>query len=197
MGHAGPDAARGSAIVRWALTAWLIVLAGCSSSANSPCFGIAVGDHLSLEFVDTYDVNSMMQWSGPESSTATCGFGFDVERGQTLDATIADSWSGEDAGCRVAAPVFNAFSGWTWTKQSNGAASPFGGVLLQGNYSASRGTCSGSMALVAKVANGADPFAPSVPGSIPNVVLSRVFTGPGTADCETCFGYFVVNVRRQ
>ena len=196
MSHAGPNAASTSAGMRWAFAAWLFALVGCGST-DSPCYGVAVGNHLSLELVDTYDVNSEMQWAGFTGSTATCGFGFDVARGQVLEATIASSFTGDNAGCRVGSPDFPDFSDWDWARKTNVAMEPFGGTLLQGSYSATRGACNGDLELIARVTDGADPFAPSVPGSVPNVILSRVFTGPGTADCGTCFGYFVVNVQRQ
>ncbi len=60
----------------------------------------------------------------------------------------------------------------------------------------SDGSCSGSLQLVFSV-HGRTPFAASVQGTAPNVVLTRDFFGTGSASCPaSCIGNFVVNLQK-
>jgi len=179
-----------------ALSALLLgVLCGIPCCADrSPCYGLTAGDRVDITVVEPYDQNSQYLLTnnvlfGP---TPGCGFGFDLSQGLVLHATVAENES--DRNCKVAAPTFEPFNGWTWTLSSDPGTPD---TVLAGAYSASDGACTGLVALTFYVESG-DPLQPSVPGQVPHVVMTRQFDGsaPDTPTCHGCLGNFVVNLHK-
>jgi hypothetical protein len=169
-------------------------LSNCSSPAPPPCYGVHVGDKIAITIVDFYDRQSTYLVLGPYASF-TCGFGFDLVKGQELTATVVDSRADVNSdACTVGIIEIAPFQNWTWAP----AAEAFGGSpdILVGEFRASNGSCQGALQITV-VVTGTDPFAPSVQGQIPNVIMGRAFNaGSGTNCPMSCVGDFVVNLKK-
>ena len=86
------------------------------------------------------------------------------------------------------------FGAWKWTLHG---AQTGNSDDLGGQYEASNGVCSGVVLLELRVTSGANPFAPSVPGQVPNVIMNRGWLSGSGPGCPTsCGGSFLVNLKR-
>jgi hypothetical protein len=169
----------------------LIGLLSCSTGPSGVCFGVHVGDKITISVVDVYGPGSPYTQIDPVYNH--CNFGFDLVQGQSLLATVVASASIDDV-CTVGQVSIAPFGAWTWTSaQPAPGHSP---QILVGDFTAANGSCTGHVQTVFTV-YGKDPFASSQPGQVPNVVLTRNFVGSGLPNCPTsCAGEFVVNLQK-
>jgi hypothetical protein len=178
---------------------FLVALAGAPACQGNPppCFGINVGDKIAITVVDTLVVPADNIDSYDSGMSGICGFGLDLSQGSVLQATVtATVDDGSLGSCAVGVAQYQPFSGWTWTLSQNIAAAAFP-YLLVGEYSATNGTCSGTVNVTLRDTEGVSPFDPSIPGQPPNVILNRSFSGGGPGCPTECQGDFVVNLQRQ
>jgi hypothetical protein len=179
--------------------AFVLIVASAGPSAciakTPPCFDIAVGDPIAIVVVDTY-VDTATGISSYDSGFPTiCGFGFDLSQGAVLQATVVGRAENPPDACYAGVAQIAPFGGWTWTLTGNGSGPPLSALV--GSYAATNGTCMGKVDVSLAVAT-ANPFSPSVPGEMPNVIMSRSFSGSGEPGCPTmCTGEFVVNLQKQ
>jgi hypothetical protein len=182
-----------SALSRIAVVAPVVSALHVSACGDPPpCDGIKVGDRFAITVIDTYVAPG---YGKPYDAglPEVCGFGMDVFQGQTLVATVTENEPTPGGLCMAATVRFEPFTGWTWTLNNHQSGSTQ--FILSGEYDATNGVCTGWLQVTFKVSNGADPFAPSVPGKTPNVVMNRMFSG-AEAGCPRCSGDFVVNLKR-
>lgn len=158
-----------------------------------------MGDKVAVTIVDAYDGSSNYIQVFPFN--LTCEFGVDLVQGQVLQATVVDSTNnGIDDRCNTGiatiAPFSNPTGNWTWNPAGQQSAGP-GSEILAGSYRADNGSCQASVGIDLTV-YGKDPFAPSVQGHVPNVILKRFLIGSGSGpSCPMqCAGNFVVNLKK-
>jgi hypothetical protein len=165
--------------------------AACSSP---PCFGLKVGDQFAITVVDTIASPGLSYDAGRAD---VCGFGLDFSPGEVIIATDVATMVDSDGFCKTARASLAPAGGWTWTPVP-GPIGSGSSDFLAGRYRATNGVCTGGVDIYLDVTSGADPLAPSVPGQVPNVVMSRRFVGSGSGPgCPgVCSGRFVVNVRK-
>lgn len=159
-----------------------------------PCFGVHAGDTIAVTVVDSYDGNSNYVQVGPVYDH--CDFGFDLTKGQVLQTTVVGTAATDDV-CTVGMITVAPFANWTWTTTHTAPGSNPQILVGDAHASTNDGSCSGSLQLVFTVL-GKDPFASSVQGMVPNVVLTRDFFGVSSATCPaSCIGSFVVNLQKK
>jgi hypothetical protein len=149
---------------------------------------------VAITIVDTYAVpGTGVSYDAGEADV--CGFGFDLSQGQVLVATDAQNVTADDASCKGAIAELAPSGGWTWTL--SGTQSTASRFLFAGEYEGSDGSCMGHVQMNLVVnPDAADPFAPSVPGQVPNVYLERTFSGSSAGCLRNCVGAFLVTLQR-
>jgi hypothetical protein len=173
---------------------------GCQVGKSPPCGGLGPGSRVAITFVDSYAGNPNYDQSantpqpGPSFS---CAFGFDVAKGQILEATIV-STDQDDDGCNTSAASYPPFNGWTWS--AHGAYHAGYPTIITGNYDGVNGSCMGQLRVDLRATGQGldDIYQPPRMGGLPPVILSRMFmSSVGTARCPNyCYGTFVVNPQR-
>ena len=167
-----------------------------------PCYGLGPGTRIGITFVDYYSGNpAYSQGDPPATAAGSAGptgapcdfFGFDVIKGETVEATVVSDPS-TDEFCSSGLASFSHVANWTW---SHGYSSGLSGMILEGIYEATNGPCTGSVDVILEPRQAAtDIFAPAVPPNA-NAVLRREYGGAGAATCPSlCGGDFVVNLSR-
>ena len=151
------------------------LIVGSACGGSKPCYDVQPGDRIAVTVVDvdSFDIPAGKPNPYDSGSPGTCGFGFDVSKGQVLVAKDIRNVSANGA-CLGPIAEFEPFGEWTWTlpaENLNTDTAPQD--ILAGSYDATNGKCSGSVEVSVSVSSGADPFAPFVPGQSPNVVLAR------------------------
>jgi|SRR5580658_3408066 hypothetical protein len=179
------------------LAGLVALVSGAACSGNPPpCFGVAVGDKIAVTVLNAAVDPGEGIYSYDSGASDVCGFGFDLFQGLVLQATIVQSTDGFPGNCGVGIPQYGAFSGWTWTLSGATETGAAPNILI-GEYLATNGTCNGSVYVSLQVTDGANPFSPSVPGQVPNVVMGREWFGGGPGCPTECRGDFVVNLQKQ
>ena len=177
-----------------------IALGACTIGPPPPCFGLGVGSRVAITVVDAYTGNAAYPQSAAVPHMSACEFGLDLTQGEVLEATV-ESNPNSGGSCSAGVPSFAPSGGWTWTLQPGGGGldSP---TILEGEYAASNGPCSGSTGFHLRTHFPlGDIFAASARGQLPPAILERDFY-PDKADASPagcpagCSGDFVVNLSR-
>ncbi len=177
---------KGGNIRKWGPAA--LGLAGCFG--HGPCLGLKLGDQVQVTVVDIEDVGGTNYDGGDPS---TCGFGFDLSKGQVLIATVATTVAGKTDNCTTAAATFNPFGGWMWNFDASKSLGSDPDVLT-GTYDATNGTCLGTTTVTITPADvGPDPYVSYVPQ---HGLMRRDFSGSGPGCPTSCYGYFSVNLKK-
>lgn len=166
----------------------LVLAPGCEGTEPT-CFGLKVDDRIAITVVETYAEPDQLD---------ECGFGFDISPGLVLHATVVNALLALPDTCRAAIPTYEPFGGWTLMLSPDQGGQSYPDILF-GQYEESNGTCAGQTQIALQVTENANPFAPSVQGQTPNVVMDREFSRstasmPGCP--ASCFGEFVVNLQK-
>jgi hypothetical protein len=153
-------------------SAVVALAAGCSSAHTESCDGLQEGDVLAITILG----------SGNDPSYP-CTFGFDLMQGQVLNATVVNQSQTGNV-CVGSAATIAAFGAWTWTLEP-GPVSP--NLVLDGTYTASNGSCSGTVTLWATYGSTSGQFS-----------LNRAFvpSGSGSPSCQACSGEFAVTIQK-
>ncbi len=182
------------------------VIVANSDCTESTCYDLVPGTKIAITVVEQYDQSSHFLLVEPFTDVAAgvnpsqdCGFGFDITQGQTLEGTVA--YTGGNLACKDGALSIAPFGNWSWTLKPG---TDLGGTSyrpLAGSYDAHDATCIGHTDLTLYSLTSNDIFQASVPGHIPNVVMTRAFYSyvpPNSPqDCGACVGTFVVNLTRM
>lgn len=185
-----------SAAMTLRLTATACGLGACAPTGSQ--WDLKPGDRVAVTVVEPYDGNSHYPINpGDYPAAPGCGFGFDVQQGQVLAATVVSVTNPEPQCAQIAQVSIAPFGSWTWTIAGNDASCR--GDVMGGYYKATDGSCVGYVNVSVQHVSG-DPFAPSVPGQLPHAVMQRTFertsTSPPAWCVSNCVGNFVVNLQR-
>jgi hypothetical protein len=157
-----------------------------------------VGDKVTITVVDTLSLSGAIYYAdGGGVSSYLCGFGFDITKGQMLEATVISLAEDVTASCTVATVSVAPFGGWTWT--NSGEQPVASQEILSGEYTASNGTCAGTVQMGIDLARTGDPFAPIDAGASPIAQMGRKYTGTGAVSgCTSyCYDNFGVVLQKQ
>jgi hypothetical protein len=152
-----------------------------------PCYGLGVGSMLQITIGAEVD----------EPGNAKCGYTFDVTESEVIVGTVVSTGAAADSECTVGVANFGSVNGWTWSDGTVGAGQAYPDILA-GDYTASRGSCTGKLelTLTPQVSN---PFEAADAGGPPPAVLSRNWVAlPGnSAGCPSaCADDFYVTLQK-
>lgn len=115
------------------------LVSACGGS--KPCFDVQPGDWLAITVVDvdTFDIPAGTRNPYDAGTPGTCGFGFDISKGQVL---VAKDVRNVSANGQCLGPIaeFEPFGEWTWTlpaENLNTDTAPQN--VLAGSYDATNG----------------------------------------------------------
>jgi hypothetical protein len=133
-----------------------------------------VGDKVAIAVVDTLSISGTNYYAdGGGVQSDLCGFGFDIAKGQVLEATVISLAEDVTASCTSAIASIASFGGWTWT--NTGEQPVASQDILSGGYTASNGLCEGYVQMGIILTGQGNPFASVGADASPHVEMGRSY----------------------